>query len=124
MWKLLFSALVIGLSACASAGPAVSDTALADFQAYRVAVVAERDQGKLSPVEAQERIEARYQQLYGLDPVMDGAFEYGLKLYEAADIGDLSMAEAHRLAQSRIDQALTHREYDMPMYVFPPEASD
>jgi hypothetical protein len=57
MWKLFFSALGIGLSACANAGPAVSDTALADFQAYRAAALAERDEGRLSPVEAQERIE-------------------------------------------------------------------
>ena len=124
MWKLCCSALLIGLSACANAGPIASETTLADFEAYRAGVLAQRDQGKLSPVEAQVRIEVRYQQLYGLDPVMDGAFEYGLKLYEAADAGDLSMSDADRLAQSRIDQALTHREYDMPLYVFPPEASD
>src|SRR5690242_9216234 len=101
MWKFCGLAMVIGLAGCASIGTGVSDGALAEWKAYRTDLLEQRDQGKVDPVVAQERIEARYQQLYGADPVMDGAFAYGLKLYEAADAGDLSVTEADRLAQSR-----------------------
>ena len=55
---------------------------------------------------------------------MEGAFAYGMKLYEAADAGDLSQQEADTLARARIDDALKHRESAVPLYVFPPEASD
>jgi hypothetical protein len=123
MWKLFCSVLVLGLAACASRGPTVAGTERSDWESYRANTLAQRDQGQLSPVEAQERIESRYEELYGVDPVMEGAFAYGLKLYEAADAGDMSMAEADSLAQSEIDQALAHRDYTMPKYVFPPEAS-
>ena len=36
----------------------------------------------------------------------------------------LSLSEADRLAQSRLDQAIAHREFDLPRYIFPLEASD
>jgi hypothetical protein len=124
MWKLCSVIVVCGLGACASNGPSRPQGALADWAAYRANVLAERNQGKLDPIDAEELIEARYQQFYGLDPVMEGAFVYGIKLYEAADSGTLSLAEADCLAQARIDQALAHRQYSEPMYVFPPEASD
>jgi hypothetical protein len=124
MWKLFCSVLVLGLAACASRGPTVAGAEHSDWDSYRANTLAQRNQGQLSPVEAQERIESRYEELYGVDPVMEGAFAYGLKLYEAADAGDMSVAEADRLAQSEIDQALAHRDYTMPKYLFPPEASD
>jgi hypothetical protein len=84
----------------------------------------ERHAGGSTPVEAQEKIETRYRDIFGIDPVMEGAFAYGLKLYEAADAGDLGLDEADRLAQMHIDEALAHRESHLPLYVFPPEASD
>jgi hypothetical protein len=92
---------------------------LSDWSAYRAHILGDRDRGKLSPVEAQERIEARYRDIYGIDPTMEGAFAYGIKLYEAADAGDLSMDEADTLARARIDYALAHRQSTLPLYVFP-----
>ena len=124
MWKLSCLAIFTGLMACASTVPSHSTRELSDWSAYRAQVLEERDRGQLNPVEAQERIKTRYRDIYGIDPNMEGAFAYGLKLYEAADVGDLSMNEADRLAQERIDDALAHRDSSATLYVFPPEASD
>ena len=121
MWKLFCLAILAGLAACASTGPSKSTS---DWSAYRAQVLEERNRGQLNPVEAQERIKTRYEDSYGIDPNMEGAFAYGLKLYEAADAGDLSMNEADKLAQERIDDALAHRDSSATLYVFPPEGSD
>jgi len=120
---LLLTALTI-LSACATRGPSLLGPEAVEWSAYRNQVLDARDEGKLSAVEAQERIEEKYREIYGLDPSMEGAFAYGMKLYEAADAGDLSQQEADTLARARIDDALKHRESAVPLYVFPPEASD
>ena len=124
MWKLCSLAILTGLVACASTGPSHSAREPSDWSAYRAQILEERDRGKLSPVEAEVRIEARYRDIYGIDPTMEGAFAYGLKLYEEADAGDLSMNEADRLAQARIDDALAHRDSSATLYAFPPEGSD
>jgi len=124
MWKPCTLAVVAVLAACAGTPPNHSIPELSAWSAYRSHMMEERDQGKLSSVEAEERIETRYRDVFGIDPAMEGAFAYGLKLYEAADAGDLSQDEADRLAQARIDEALAHREASLPLYVFPPEASD
>ena len=120
---LLLTALII-LSACATRGASVPSPEATEWSAYRKEILDARDQGKLSTVEAQERIEQKYREIYGFDPSMEGAFAYGMKLYEAADAGDLSKQEADTLAQERIEDALKHRESALPLYVFPPEASD
>ena len=120
---LLLMALTI-VAACATRGPSVASPEAAQWSAYRSQILAARDQGKLSPVQAQQRIEDKYRELYGVDPAMEGAFAYGMKLYEAADVGDLTENDADALAQTRIDDALKHRESALPLYVFPPEASD
>jgi len=124
MWKLFCLAILAGLAACASTGPSKSTSEPSDWSAYRAQVLEERNRGQVSPVEAQERIKTRYEDIYGIDPNMEGAFAYGLKLYEAADAGDLSINEADKLAQERIDDALAHRDSSATLYVFPPEASD
>jgi len=124
MWKLFCLAILAGLAACASTVPSKSTSEPSDWSGYRAQVLEERNRGQVSPVEAQERIKTRYEDIYGIDPNMEGAFAYGLKLYEAADAGDLSMNEADKLAQERIDDALAHRDSSATLYVFPPEGSD
>ena len=124
MWKLCSLVILIGLASCASTAPSSPMSDLSDWSRYRTQILKERDQGKLSALEAQARIEAKYEAVYGIDPTMEGAFAYGTKLFEEADVGDLTMHEADTLAQARIDDALVHREPSLPLYVFPPEASD
>ena len=124
MWRLCWLVILIGLASCASTAPSSSTSDLSDWSRYRAQILEERDQGKLTALEAQERIEAKYEAIYGIDPTMEGAFAYGIKLFEEADVGDLTMHEADTLAQARIDDALVHRESSLPLYIFPPEASD
>ena len=124
MWKLYPLIIVGGLAACASAPLSHPVPELSEWSAFRAHALEERDAGRSSPVETQEKIETRYRDMFGIDPAMEGAFAYGLKLYEAADAGDFGLDEADRLAQTHIDEALAHRESLLPLYVFPPEASD
>jgi hypothetical protein len=124
MWKVYAAAIVVGLAGCASEAPSDSTRVSPEWSAYRAQVLSERDHGKLSALAAQGKIEERYREIYGVDPTMEGAFAFGTKLYEEADVGDIPMDEADRLARARIDDALAHRESSVPLYVFPPEASD
>jgi len=124
MWKAILFLSAAAIAGCASAGTSIPDQTLNQWTAYRHAILAQRDQGRFDAVEAQQNIQGKYEELYGIDPTMRGAFVYGLKLYEAAHLGSLSAVEADHLAQARIDQALAHRRFTLPLYVFPPEASD
>jgi hypothetical protein len=109
------------LSACASTSSVGVDPGWAAYRAHEHEALV---QGAVSPVEAQELIRSSYRETYGMDPVMEGAFVYGLKLYEAADQGALTLQEADQLAQQRIGDAFVHRKWRRPRYQFPPEASD
>lgn len=109
------------LSACASTSSVGPDPGWAAYRAQEHQAI---EQGTVSPVAAQVLMRSRYRDTYGMDPVMEGAFAYGLKLYEAADQGALTLQEADQLAQQRIDDAFVHRKWRLPRYQFPPEASD
>jgi hypothetical protein len=124
MWKVYVAAVAVALAGCASVAPSDATRVSPEWSAYRAQVLNERDHGKLGALAAQEKIEERYREIYGIDPTMEGAFAFGTKLYEEADVGDIPMDEADRLARARIDDALAHRESSAPLYVFPPEASD
>jgi hypothetical protein len=122
--------VVLCLTGCASTTTRTR-TPGDDWQAYRQEIMQQRDEGKLSPVEAEALIEKKFQELYGPDPAMDGAFAYSDTLLNDADAGDLTMSEAEQLSQARQDEALvafkeTVNERELEASTFPSEqeASD
>jgi hypothetical protein len=127
--KALFSVLtVLVLTACASA-PTSSTSRAQDWGAYRNQVLQQRDQGALTPVAAEEKIAAKYREIYGPDPMMEGVFAYGKRLYVMADAGRLSIDEADALANARMDEVLARDAAQVQYHEwltdrFPPNGGD
>jgi hypothetical protein len=127
--KALFSVLtVLVLTACASA-PTSSTSRAQDWGAYRNQVLQQRDQGALTPVAAEEKIAAKYREIYGPDPLMEGVFAYGKRLYVMADAGRLSIDEADALANARMDEVLARDAAQVQYHEwltdrFPPNGGD
>ena len=124
---LFLMAIVCTLAACAS-GPA-SKSSSASWWDYRQQVMQERNRGELTPVAAEEKVAAKYREIYGLDPEMEGVFAYDKRLYEMAESGALSVGEADALALARIDQILARNAADVQYHAwlesrFPPNGGD
>jgi hypothetical protein len=121
--RVLF--LVLCVAGCASTTTQVRAPG-DDWQAYRQEIMRQRDEGKLSPVEAQAKIEKKFQELYGSDPAMDGAFAYSDELLHDAEAGDLTMSEAEQLSKAHQNEALaefkeTVAQRESEESTFPPE---
>lgn len=129
MKSLRIAMLVLGLTGCATAPESPSFSSFGTWAAYRDQVAQERDRGALSVLQAQEKVEAKYREIYGPDPMMEGAFAYGKRLYAMAEAGRLQMDEADALANARIDEILARRAARLQYHAwledrFPPEPSD
>ena len=124
---LLATAIVSTLAACASAPPSKSSSA--SWWDYRQQVMQERNRGDLTPVAAEEKVAAKYREIYGLDPEMEGVFAYDKRLYEMAENGTISVGEADTFALARIDQILARNAADVQYHAwlesrFPPNGGD
>jgi hypothetical protein len=72
-------------------------------------MLAERDHGSLTPTQAEQNMRGKFEELFGADPMMDGALAYERDLYVAADAGKLPRTEAEALADARIDEIMERR---------------
>jgi len=129
MRNMCIGLFVLSLAACASTGTSTSTTQKEGWTEYQAEVMQERDRGELTPLQAEDSMEARYRELYGLDPEMEGAFAYSRELYAQAAVGRLSLSEAEALAKAHEDETLESeaartKSEDATEYHFPPEASD
>jgi hypothetical protein len=96
---------LLALGACASSQERSTDS----WSAYRTEVIAQRDAGKINPVEAQELLRAKYHALYGNDPRMDGYFTYSVNLLRSAEAGKLPMSEAEAIVAAREQELMAQR---------------
>jgi len=129
MKSLCVAVAVLGLTGCAIAPESTTTTSSGTWAAYRDQVAQERDRGALSALQAEEEVEAKYREIYGPDPMMEGAFAYGKRLYAGAEAGRIHMDEADVLANARIDEILARRAARQQYHAwledrFPPEPSD
>jgi len=129
MKTLLVALAALMCAACASAPSSTSTSRSPDWSAYRNQVMQERDRGSLTPVAAEEQIAAKYRAIYGPDPMMEGVFAYGKRLYMMADAGRLSLDEADALAIARMDEVLARDAAQVQYHEwltdrFPPNAGD
>jgi hypothetical protein len=108
MRSLFFTLAILTLAACASTPSSTSASRSQNWWAYRNVVLHERDQGTITPVAAEEKIESKYREIYGPidgpDPEMEGVFAYSRRLYVMAEAGQLSTSEADALTAARIRQ--------------------
>jgi len=129
MKALFFALTVLTLTACASAPSSTSTSRSEDWSAYRNQVMQERDRGALAPVAAEDKIAAKYREIYGLDPTMEGVFAYGRRLYAMAQAGTLSIDEADALANARMDEIFARDAAQVQFHAwlesrFPPNVGD
>jgi hypothetical protein len=133
MKPLLFALSVLTLTACASAPSSISTSPSQNWSAYRNLVMHERDQGLITPVAAEEKIETKYREIYGPangpDPEMEGVFAYSRRLYVMAEAGQLSTSEADGLTAARLRQIQARDEaqvqyHDWLTDRFPPNGGD
>ena len=129
MKTIFFALAVLTLTACANAPSSTTTSRSEDWGAYRNQVMQERNRGALNPVAAEEKIAAKYREIYGPDPMMEGVFAYGKRLYVMADAGTLSIDEADALANARMDEVLARDAAQVQYHEwltsrFPPNAGD
>ena len=128
--KLAYISLfALSLAACASNPAATTASSTTSWTAYRAELAQQRDHGDLTPLQAEDKLETRYRELYGRDPTVEGLFAYRRELYAQAQDGNLPMDEAKVLAKARMDEVLARREADADFHQwmesrFPPEPSD
>jgi hypothetical protein len=106
MRTLLTALTLLALAACAS----TQERSTQSWNDYRTQVLAERDAGKVTPVEAQELLRAKYHAMYGNDPKMDGYFAYSVNLLRSAEAGKLPMSEAEAIVGAREQELMAQRE--------------
>ncbi len=123
----LLAATVLALAGCANTPSSTSRWA--SWSDYRHQVMQERDRGDLSAVAAEDKIAAKYRDIYGLDPTMEGVFAYGKRLYVMAEAGSLPIDEADALASARLDEVLARDAAEVKYHNwlesrFPPNGGD
>ncbi len=98
MRKALLIGMTLLLSACANLRQALPDER---FEAYREEVRMQREAGKISALNEQEKLRDRYWQIYGKDPDSTGHFAFSMSLIHSAEIGNFPMNEARALVAAR-----------------------
>ena len=101
MKKMTLLCLALMLSACAHMTRPTTDQ---KFESYRTEVRAERDMGKITAVEEQEKLRDRYWKLYGKDANSAGHFAFSISLMRSAQEGYFPMQEADALIAAREEQ--------------------
>jgi hypothetical protein len=67
------------------------------FESYRAEVRAERDTGKITAVEEQEKLRDRFWKLYGKDANSAGHFAFSISLMRSVEAGHFPKDEADAL---------------------------
>jgi hypothetical protein len=101
MKKMILLCLALMLSACAHVTQPTTDQ---KFESYRMEVRAERDVGKITAVEEQEKLRDRFWALYGKDANSVGHFAFSISLMRSAQAGHFPMQEADALIAAREEQ--------------------
>jgi uncharacterized protein YceK len=108
--KLLALMIFAVLSGCASMHQASTSTSWEKFQSE---TIAQRDAGKLTPVQAQLDLWSKYRELFGEDATMNGFFAYSVKLMTSVEAGKLSLEDAQALIDARQSEISTRKVAEM-----------
>ena len=73
----------------------------ASFEKFRSGIIAQRNDGKISPLQAQLDLWSKYREMFGEDATMNGFYAYSVKLMSAVETGKLSLDEAQALIDAR-----------------------
>ena len=120
MIKAILVCLVLMLAACAQLNRPTTDQR---FESFRAEVKTEREAGKITVVEEQEKLRDRYWELYGKDADSAGHFAYSISLMRSAQAGDFPMKEAQALVAARESEIFALKMVTRQVassYEFPP----
>jgi hypothetical protein len=118
--KVILMCIALMLTACASMQQATPDQR---FEAYRAEVKAEREAGKITAVNEQEKLRDSYWQIYGKDADSVGHFAYTISLMKSAEAGSFPMTEAQALVTARENEMFALKMVTRQVassYEFPP----
>ena len=115
--RLIAMVSVALLTACASMQQPPTGTSFEKFQSE---IIAQRDEGKLSPLQAQLDLWSKYREMFGEDAAMNGFYAYSVKLMSAVEAGKLPLSEAqalvdareHEISLRKVAEAQRNRSYD------------
>jgi hypothetical protein len=96
--KLLALMILAVMAGCASVDQASKSTSWDKFQSE---IIAQRDAGKLTPVQAQLELWSKYREMYGEDATMNGYYAFSVRILSAAEAGKLSQGEAQAIIDAR-----------------------
>jgi hypothetical protein len=102
MRKALSSVLFLVVAGCASVPSSTAPSVEQQWSAYQASIREQRDAGVMNAVGAEDAMSQKYRELFGPDPVMEGAFAYGRYLYASADAGSLPVRQADIFASARV----------------------
>jgi hypothetical protein len=114
----LFLILIVALlCGCASAQHGRQD---ATWEKFQNEIIAQRNEGKLTALQAQLDLWSKYREMYGEDPVMNGFYAYSVKIMSAVDAGKMSLddgqalvdARQHEISARKITEAERRLAYD------------
>lgn len=115
--KLLALMIFAVISGCASMHHSSTS---ASWEKFHSEIIAQRDAGKLSPLQAQLDLWSKYREMFGEDSTMNGFYAYSVKLMAAAEAGKIPLDEAqvlidtreHEISSRRIAEAERRLAYD------------
>ena len=98
------------LSACASMQQAPTS---ASWDKLHSEIIAQRDAGKLTPLQAQLDLWSKYREMFGEDATMNGFYAYSVKLMSSVEAGKLSLEDAQALIDARENEISTRKVAEM-----------
>jgi len=94
------------LSACASLHQAPTS---ASWDKFHSEIIAQRNEGTLSPLQAQLDLWSKYREMFGEDATMNGFYAYSVKLMSSVEAGKLSLEDAQALIDARESEISTRK---------------
>jgi uncharacterized protein YceK len=108
--KLLALIILAVLAGCASMHQSSTS---ASWERFHSEIIAQRDAGKLTPLQAQLDLWSKYRELFGEDPTMNGFYAYSVKLMSSVEAGKMSLEDAQALIDARESEISTRKVAEM-----------
>lgn len=98
------------LSACAAMHEAPTSASWAKLHSE---IIAQRDAGTLTPLQAQLDLWSKYREMFGEDATMNGFYAYSVKLMSSVEAGKLSLEDAQARIDARENEISTRKVTEM-----------
>lgn len=109
-FRILVMLSFVLLSACASLRQAPTS---ASWDKLHSEIIAQRDAGTLTPLQAQLDLWSKYREMFGEDATMNGFYAYSVKLMSSVEAGKLSLEDAQALIDARENEISTRKVAEM-----------